>query len=347
MLAYIHNNRYDLSSLDWNIYNRDSSSDYGVSDHNIYLANHIVSQSVLSDLANDFSQYADIYTWIDGNSLDVPDSQNPINTYYYGTLITELGDDIFFDFFCTDSQYCTLFYIRQYLITQSQNISYNRIFDFFKNILQAWVRPYRIEFNKSTYTANVAPIGEYHPNETNMFKLDNHNSYVLRYTGKLCPLFIDPDDEYYKNMNFRYRQWSDIEDITYYNRMIKTGYLPSYPSIDYYTFEKEQDVMQYPNWYNDYEGDIIWKNDGLLHIFPEKYTSEYLETSPQPYNEYYEEQKFWDLLYKHIGDIFQISELSVWFKHWLKDIYKISYNFDYPDERNVHDILYTVTFTLR
>ena len=216
-------------------------------------------------------------------------------------------------------------------------------------LANAWIPPYRIEFSRSIVTEVVPPVGDEHPTELNMYQDNLANNFVLRYTGRLCPMFIDPTHEYYRNINFPYRQWGDIntKDVQYYNRMLKTGFNPNYPSIGYYTYFAEPDNTLRPDFYNGWEGDVTWKNDGCINILPERYITTFLEDNPIPYTEQTEELKFWELLYNHIATLMDKTELSLWFKHWLKDIYQIEYNFDYPNDHNVNEILYTVTFRLR
>ena len=52
------------------------------------------------------------------------------------------------------------------------------------------------------------------------------------------------------------------------------------------------------------------------------------------------------LLYDYITGL-GIDVSTVWMKHKLKSLYKISYNFDYVDDRNIDKIKYTVRFDLR
>ena len=117
--------------------------------------------------------------------------------------------------------------------------------------------------------------------------------------------------------------------------------------IGYYTYLAEPDDTLRPDFYNGWEGDVTWKNDGCVNILPERYITTFLEDNPVPYTEQAEELKFWELLYNHIATLMDKTELSLWFKHWLKEIYQIEYNFDYPNDHSVNEILYTVTFRLR
>ena len=318
-IIYINNNRFYVGD----------NSILEESEKEIYLANYVVDS--VSAIVGDWSNTR-WYETHDG--------------IQYGFIIQELDDAICIDFLSTSTTMCTIQNLQNYFSAYSGD--YLDLLQFVLNLKDSYVKPYKIDFKNTTYTQVVEPFGDYHPLEMNMYKDNNPGGMVLRYTGKLCPLFIDPQDEYYKNLNYKYNQWTDInsDNVQYYNKMIKTGYLPNYPSLNYYTFESEIDTPRAPEWYSNYEGDITWKNAGLLHIFPERYVATKTLPNPQAYDEYLEEKEFWSLLYDEIGRVFE-KELSLWFKQWLKEIYTISYNFDYASETDVKTIKYFVTFKLR
>lgn len=320
-IIYINNNRFFVG---------DDPIIENLEGKNVYLANYVVDSNIIGQL--------------DLTHSETHDGE------VYGFIIQELDDIICIDFLSTSTTMCTIQNIRNYFGGYSGE--YLEILQFIEVLKDDYVKPYKIDFKNTTYTQVVEPFGDYHPLEMNMYKDNNPGGMVLRYTGKLCPLFIDPQDEYYKNINYKYNQWTDInsEKVQYYDKMIKTGYLPNYPSLDYYTFESEIDTPRAPEWYSTYEGDITWKNAGLLHIFPERYITSIIppeDERPKGYDEYIEERLFWSLLYDKIKEVFKKDDLSLWFKQWLKEIYIISYNFDYVSETDVDKIEYFVTFTLR
>jgi hypothetical protein len=225
-----------------------------------------------------------------------------------------------------------------------------QIIKFLTDLFNTWIPPYRINFTRGTITDTVESFGKYHPEERRMYKNNTHSGYVLRYTGRLCPFFVDPTDENYRNISYRYKQWSDItsKNVQKYNDFLKTGMLPEYPSVGYYSFEEEDDALTRPSWYeeNKWPWDIVWKNDGCVYILPEQYVA---STDPMPtlsFDEKNEELEMWELLYKHINEI-GIPVDSLWMKHKLKELYNISYNFEYASETDVEHIIYHVRFRLR
>lgn len=330
MIAYLNNNRYNMMDVRWDANGSTEDVDgvtyIGAGDVTIYMANIIVDQDVMDNL---FGQGV-----------------------HQGMKYEYHQDDKTFliDFYSTDESTATLKNISDYLPNYTNQMnSYIKIFRMLEALANAWIPPYRIEFSRSIITEVVPPVGDEHPTELNMYQDNLANNFVLRYTGRLCPMFIDPTQEYYRNINFPYRQWGDIntKDVQYYNRMLKTGFNPNYPSIGYYTYLAEQDDTLRPSFYEGWEGDVTWKNDGCINVLPERYITTFLEDNPIPYTEQAEELKFWELLYNHIATLMDKTELSLWFKHWLKEIYQIEYNFDYPNDHSVNEILYTVTFRLR
>ena len=172
------------------------------------------------------------------------------------------------------------------------------------------------------------------------------NDYVFRYTGALCPMFIDPDDDLYKNYAYRYKQWGSIndEDVQQYNRMLKTGMNPLFPSIDFYSLVEEEDTNVSPSWYNDnWPWEIVWKNNNMLYNLPKSYTTSFVFEFTD--NNQITEEDFWCKLYDYITEL-GIPINTVWMKHKMKELYEISYNFDYETDDNLSRVVYFVKFNL-
>lgn len=224
-----------------------------------------------------------------------------------------------------------------------------KLLQFLVDMYDCWIPPYRINFNHGILTKTVDGFDGNYPKECNMFKYNVHNGYVLRYTGALCPLFIDPSNEYYRNINYRYKQWGNITDaaVRKYSDMLKTGMTPLYPSIDYYSFENEFDSVKQPQWYNDnWPWEVSWKNDGVIYILPEQYNGITQLIDAVEYNEDAEEKEMWPLLYNYITSL-GIPIDTTWKKHKIKELYNITFNFDYASETNVNQMVYYVKFHLK
>lgn len=314
MIAYLNNNRYDMKKIDWDANKDGDEITIGVGDVSIYVANNIVD--------------------------NLPAGGSMVINYRPEDHIVVI------DFYSTNEASATLKNINSMIPAELS--PYIKIYNVLKLLASSWIRPYRIEFSRTIVTEVVDPVGEEHPSELNMYQDNIVNKFVLRYTGRLCPMFIDPDGDNYYNVNFPYNQWGNIntDNVQYYNRMLKTGFNPNYPSINYYTYKPERDTTRRPGFYDQWEGDVVWKNNGCINVLPERFIGTIRLENPKKYDDYIEE-KFWILLYNHIASLMDRTELSDWFKHWLKEVYHIAYNFEYASETDVENVDYTVTFRLR
>ena len=75
--------------------------------------------------------------------------------------------------------------------------------------------------------------------EIEYIKRSEKGPYLLRYSGKITPTFISPGDKWF---NYRYtpryispEEWKGSS----YSRYYKSGYMPVYPSVGYYNFDKK------------------------------------------------------------------------------------------------------------
>lgn len=346
-IVYLNNNRYDMTKMDQSL--------YGISDlPPIYIYTLIKNAGEIScsDVGTDPQLNASVIINWNNDRIIMRFECDDISysTYrLYSMLmksVVENGGNIYtddngrkFGIFMADGN-------------PPMNGYVYVLINFIINLYNTWIPPYRIDFTRGTITDIVEPlVGEqtiYYPHECNMYKYNAHKGFVLRYTGGLCPFFMDPTDENYKNISYRYKQWGDITtpEVQKYNSFLKTGMLPEYPSIGFYSFEDEQDTQNRPDWYKNWPWDVTWKNDGCVYVIPEQYS---VVTSPKPaipYNEKNEEIEMWELLYNHITSL-GIPVNSTWMKHKIKELYKISYNFDYASETDVDNVVYHVKFNLR
>ena len=349
-VAYLNNNMYDLSKLDLELYNIK-----GMPPVYIYSMIKDPGHISCSDIHTDGNLNASMILNVTDDKIIIRFECDNItySTYMrYATLMqsTLERDSQSVYTIITEESVTRRFGI----YTSDGNLpnpgDEHQIIKFLVDLFSTWIPPYRISFSRGTITDNVRSFGKYHPEECNMYKNNTHRGYVLRYTGRLCPFFVDPTDENYKNKAYRYKQWSNIssKDVQKYNDFLKTGMLPEYPSVGYYSFEEEDDNITRPTWYieNNWPWDIVWKNDGYVYILPEQYTTFTDPTSVIPYDEKNEELLMWELLYKHISDI-GIPTDSVWIKHKLKELYTVAYDFDYANETDVEHMIYRVQFKLR
>ncbi len=345
-IAYLNNNRFDLTGLDL--------SRYGLSElPPIYFYTMIkdVGEVSCSNISVDSQLNASMIILQDDEKIVIRFESDDISysTYRrYSLLMQSVIDNGLSNIYTDDDNRKFGIYL-----SDGNPVPEGQIFkliSFLIDMYDTWIPPYLIRFHRGTITDVVEPFSGYHPRECNMYKLDQHYGFVLRYTGGLCPFFIDPTDEFYQNNNYRYRQWGDITtpEVQQYNNFLKTGMLPYYPSINYYSFDNEIDTITRPEWYekNEWPWDITWKNDGHVYILPEQYLVTMEPRPAIPYNEKNEELEMWELLYNHITSL-GIPVTSTWMKHKMKELYKISYNFDYANDTDINNIVYHVRFDLR
>ena len=261
---------------------------------------------------------------------------------------------------------------------------YYKILRFIGQLYKCWIPPYQITFDKSVEleTLDYTIDGE-KPRELNIYKDNAAHTTIYRYTGRLCPLFINIDDEFYKNFTYRYQQWGDVNlpEVQKYINQGKSGLPPDYPSIGYFNLVEEPDSITIPEWYtaSGWQWEVSWKNDGIVYELPEVYVDTTGPIDPVPYDVQAEEDTMWNLLYKYIaGCLTRYCKgltydedgnpvLTVWMKHKLKELYKVSYNFEYAkvaikdkqgndvkDEQgntkmkdDINHVDYTVRFELR
>lgn len=345
-ISYLNNNRFDLTNLDLTLYDLSDLPP-------IYLYTMIkdVGEISCSNIGVDPQLNASMIIYQDDDKIVIRFESDDISysTYRrYSLLMKSVIESNINDVFTDDDNRKFGIYLADgNPVPEGQLI---KLINFLIDMYNTWIPPYLIRFRRGTITEFVEPFNGYHPSECNMYKLEQHNGFVLRYTGGLCPFFIDPTDEFYQNKTYRYKQWGDITtpEVQQYNNFLKTGMLPYYPSIGFYSLDKETDTILRPEWYekNSWPWDITWKNDGYIYILPEQYTVT-MEPKPAiPYNEKNEEKEMWELLYDYITSL-GIPVTSTWMKHKIKELYRISYNFDYASDTDIENIVYHVKFNLR
>ena len=263
-------------------------------------------------------------------------------------------DDVFYLSFCSTNLNTSLFTAKSIIdgIDVISNDDIVVLLGALQNFLNDWVPPYKIEFTQTIVPQLVeSPSPE--TTEIQYLKL-NHDffTYLYRYDGSIIPQFIDIEtqpsskqsvDQYTFNYVYRYKQWNDSElydeDVQKYNKLLNTKYLPMFPSIGYYSLEKEECIYNdYPDFYkDDYYGDVTWFDYNNLMILP--YAVElnwtYIYGTPE-----LDEKMIWALLQDRLG----LSDEEMYYVSQLYD-YKIS--FEYASITNIKDIIYNIKYTLK
>lgn len=232
----------------------------------------------------------------------------------------------------------------------------------FISILKGYIKPYRVVFNNTITPRVVSRLIEgYSPKEVEYFKTDeNFQSYVYRYFGKLIPLFIPPhdrenDESKLKKLRFnyiyKYKQWSDVNspNIKEYNKLIKNGFLPNYPSVilqgttdSFYALEKDQFSSQRDIFYNDWEWEIEHYKDNRIYQLFETLEFDMIEKHRTITQESFD-KKVLDEFIKVIGLSFDENVI----KNYIFSLYEYTFEFDYVSDTNVDEIKYKLKFKLK
>jgi hypothetical protein len=129
-------------------------------------------------------------------------------------------NDSYLIFFSNTKNGLTLETIRNSVLEERDNYKeFETIFDKFKRILNGYIKPYKIVFNKTVRTitdGDELKTNYIYNNDKNVYR------YVYRYFGKVIPFFINLDDKNLKNLDYYYEQWNDINEpyIKKYNKLL-------------------------------------------------------------------------------------------------------------------------------
>ena len=102
--------------------------------------------------------------------------------------------------------------------------------------------------------------------EIEYYKSNNGGMYVLRYSGKLKPTFISPEDELF---NYAYVKiiYNPKEKNDEYIDLSSSGFFPLYPSVNYYAFKHFKINYKHNQFIQNYE--YKWYEDNsILYLIP-------------------------------------------------------------------------------
>lgn len=256
---------------------------------------------------------------------------------FFGEDITNNSINI-----CKDNLYFTIEhvlngYYRVYIY--SDNISYltfanvlNILKDIYKenNILQH-IYKFMLSVDNSS-NPNIITIGSgigimradspsLKSSEITYYKVNNFTNNILRYSGKIKPTFISPDDIYFNYIYYK----KIIQDykLSKFFKYYSTKYTPTFPSLGYYSFDKEKLDYNNPLW--DF-AEYSWYDTNKIYILtPEIHTT--LFSSVDSEGNYisiktliYQYIKNYYNLYKDEDYIFSLYD------------YKISYDYVYKED---------------
>ncbi len=203
-------------------------------------------------------------------------------------------------------------------------------------------------YNKVIFNKSIIPVQKSIPFCMNdeITYIKNNTSYqeMYRYEGKLIPTFIDvTKDNNYFNEDWRMKIFVGDEIETqslkkYAASANKLKSAPLYPSIGYFPMESSKSTyFSFPEYYEDYLGDIEWQKASLLYFLPEILEYEFIENR-----------------YTTVDDGYLMDFLSCQLPvepytliYYIYKLYRYQLDFEYASTDNVDYIRYKVKFILR
>jgi len=236
-----------------------------------------------------------------------------------------------------------------------------------KNLWDRWIKPNLIEFDNimDIYKENKTFVGQ----QTKEFKyIEPENikyDYMYRYSGNLCPIFIDPEDPVFYNQYYRYYQWDNKRsDVMRECSILKNKRIPmSYPSIK--LGEDHEGNINYFPWieggnsgsspfYSDWNTDMIWGRNNLLWNLPP--TVIFRKEIPRNLSPEEIDNEIWLGFINALRDMSSSQDCPLVdiieahmdeFYEFINKNYTIIQNFEYKSLTDIDNIIYTITYKLR
>lgn len=262
-------------------------------------------------------------------------------------------NDTYLIFFSNNKNGLTLETIRNSVLVGSDPISDRKFLDAFKKfkrILNGYIKPYKIVFNKTVRTVtdgDKLKTNYVYNNDKNVYR------YVYRYFGKVIPFFINLDDEHLKNFDYYYEQWNDINEqyIKKYNRLLSEGYTPIYPDVklddNHYFYSLRRDDF-YKDWEWEFTNGLenrVFNLPEEIHLYIE--VSDYInKTQLQINDEVY--KKFESYFKNYFKNYFSTGiDKSKFIQQFIAPLYDKEAEFDYISETNVKSLLFDIKYSLK
>lgn len=204
--------------------------------------------------------------------------------------------------------------------------------------------PNRIIFDKSIIPMRKQS-GVPESDEIFYVKNDMANIELYRYEGRLIPTFIptDGNSNIYYNEDWTYKTFiggePETEELKRYAGMAnKLKSQPLYPSVGYFPYNSSKSVYYtFPEYYDDYLGDIQWQKAGLIYYLPEVLEYTFIESKNTTVDDGY----LMDYLCHHIPiDPYTLI-------YYIYNQYKYQVDFEYEAPDNVDYLRYHVKFMLK
>ena len=173
--------------------------------------------------------------------------------------------------------------------------------------------------------------------------------YMLRYSGMIRPMFIDEHSKYKNYLYFKDWVQGAMYKTSPYMRYSHSGFLPEYPSLDYFSilhqdidYQKVPELIsrtktsQISKFIMNDEYEYKWFNDGKLLVL-ESFIEFNYESKSQNYT-------IDEGIIEYLMDYYQIDrERSL----YIKKLYNIDINFEYAKKDDIDSYIYHIELKLK
>jgi hypothetical protein len=221
--------------------------------------------------------------------------------------------------------------------------------------------------------------------EVEMVKSDKY-SEIYRYDSNIIPMFIDTNDDIFKNNIYYCKQYNrdvsstiknieinkleDIDGIKIYSKYALDKFSPLYKSIGYYVLNSKNGI-DYEKYYRDlmfnthdvedfyldgcncYCKEVTWyKNNAMLYL-PANFSGTIIKDVDTPITEDDIVILIQDKLLNDSEGIFANTDkentllINNLIKYYIKDLYEYSYIYDYLSNTDISKQKYEIKFTLK
>lgn len=224
-----------------------------------------------------------------------------------------------------------------------------RAFSLLCSILNCALLPSKVVFEK-TLLQHHYDSPKYTTNEITYSKVDT-NIELQRYCGKLIPMFVDLDSNYYNNVywNKQYMSNTIEQELSDFVKLANTKFAPIYKSIDFYPLTSKK--LDYEKFYLDNESiyalEKSWYKANSLFCLQ----SVINETLVKEVGQQITKNDICEILYnkmcKQIYDDNTQSQLKTIISAYICDLYTWSCTYDYISEKDINNLKYDIKITLK
>lgn len=170
-------------------------------------------------------------------------------------------------------------------------------------------------------------------NENEFIKTYIPEQYLFRYDGGLSPMFVDPKDNQY----WQIKKIDRDEYVKDWDDLIKTKFLPLYPSINYFYIEtiNKNDYKFEKNWF---EESNVYVLQSIINL---TYTVDLLDNKT--------EESISEYIKRYVQNYYNIKDEDV--LNYTYNMYNIKYKYDYSIQKingdNVYKYVYNISLILK